>query len=90
VLNVCTGIATTIVDLANTIAGIWGQTPVIDFAPRRDGDIRASIGDAKQALTQLGFAAQTPIAAGLTHTAQFIRLPPPVSTPSLTTDRDVR
>ena len=90
VLNVCTGIATTIVELANTIAGIWGQQPVIDFAPRRDGDIRASIGDARQALAQLGFAAQTPIAAGLTQTALFISPPPPPGTPSLVTERDVR
>lgn len=68
VFNVCTGRATTIRDLAATIAGILGQDPAIAFAPPRAGEIRASLGDPARAASGLGVTAATPLRDGLART----------------------
>lgn len=72
VLNVCTGRPTSITDLADIIAGLVGRTmdqpPDLHFAPRREGDIRASIGDPRHCAELLGFVAQTTLIDGLAET----------------------
>lgn len=68
VYNVCTGRATTVLDLANVIGGIVGHAPRIVFMPPRTGDIRISIGDPEKARAAFGFAADTLIADGLRST----------------------
>ena len=60
VFNVCTGQATSILDLARLL----GAAPVT-HGPARAGDIRHSLGDATHATAALGVAARTPLAEGL-------------------------
>lgn len=68
VLNVCTGRATTVRDLAAIIAEIVGRTPHLSYGPARIGDIRTSIGNPEAAARQLGVRAATAIADGLKKT----------------------
>ena len=74
VVNVCTGTATSILDLALTLGRLAGRMPDIEFAPPREGDIRASVGDAGRARALLGIAAETPLQAGLASTLPIGRL----------------
>ncbi len=60
VFNVCTGRATSILDLASVL----GVTQ-IDHGPARAGDIRHSLGDPRQATETLGVAATVTLAEGL-------------------------
>ena len=65
-LNVCTGRATAIIDLAGLVAAAFGQgQPGLQHGPARTGDIRASLGDPAAAIAALGCAAQTPLETGL-------------------------
>ncbi|SUS03865.1 UDP-glucose 4-epimerase (fragment) [uncultured Defluviicoccus sp.] len=68
VVNVCTGRATSINELARTIAHVLGSEPKIIYRPGRTGDIRASLGDPAHALRMLGHAASTSLADGLALT----------------------
>ncbi len=68
VFNVCTGRATTVRQLAETIARIKGVTLAVDARPERAGDIRVSLGDPGRAEACFGFAAETPLADGLRRT----------------------
>lgn len=74
VLNVCTGVATSILTLAETMGGVAGCQPTIDFGPARIGDIRASLGDPTAAITALRLRAQTSLAAGLSVTCHSLGL----------------
>jgi UDP-glucose 4-epimerase len=65
VANVCTGTATSILELANTLGRLTGRMPEIERAPAREGDIRASVGDAGRARALLGIAAGTALREGL-------------------------
>jgi len=69
VLNVCTGKATSILDLAETIAKVHGATADIRFEPARSGDIRASLGDPALATRTLGHRAGTSLFDGLSRMA---------------------
>jgi UDP-glucose 4-epimerase len=68
VLNVCTGRGTTILDLARTMGRIIGRAPDLDFAPARQGDIRASVGNPQQARALLDVSAETGLEYGLSAT----------------------
>lgn len=68
VLNVSTGRATAILDLARTMARLRGRAPAFAFGPARAGDIRASLGDPSAAAALLGLRAEVPLAAGLAQT----------------------
>ena len=48
VFNVCTGIATSVLDLAHTIAELSGSGPKSRYGPPRAGEIRHSIGSPKR------------------------------------------
>jgi UDP-glucose 4-epimerase len=72
VFNVCTGVGTSILELANTIAELCRTDPQIRFLPERAGDIRASIGSDVLAGRGLGIQAKTRIREGLAHTLQWL------------------
>lgn len=68
VVNVCTGRAVSINELARTMARILGCEAEIIHHPARTGDIRASLGDPGHALRILGLAATTALPDGLAQT----------------------
>jgi UDP-glucose 4-epimerase len=68
VFNVCSGRATSILDLAQTIAGLCGRVPEIVFAAPRSGDIRESLGDPRLAAATLGFSSGVSLRDGLART----------------------
>jgi UDP-glucose 4-epimerase len=68
VFNICTGRATSILALAQTVAELCGRAPEIAFAAPRIGDIRASLGDPQRARERLGFGAQVSLRDGLART----------------------
>ncbi|HYM33018.1 MAG TPA: NAD-dependent epimerase/dehydratase family protein [Candidatus Cybelea sp.] len=68
VFNVCTGIATSIVELAEIIGRIAGRAPRITFGKPRPGDIHTSVGDPRRARELLGVSADTRVADGLALT----------------------
>ena len=72
ILNVCTGTATTVLDLAETVGAILGTRPEITFAPPRKGDIRISLGDPATAKRTLGFTAAADLSSGLGTTLRDI------------------
>jgi UDP-glucose 4-epimerase len=65
VYNVCTGRATSVLGLAETVARILGIRLMPGFGPPRSGEIRHSLGDPAKARRELGFEAGTELAAGL-------------------------
>jgi UDP-glucose 4-epimerase len=65
VLNVCTGRGTTVLDLAHTLARLYGIVPRIRHGAPRDGDIRISIGDPSLAIRHLNTQAGIDIEGGL-------------------------
>jgi len=72
VFNVCTGKGTTVRRLAETIAGLCGNELVVDYRPRRCGEVQLSIGDARRAAEELGFRARTALVDGLTSTLEAL------------------
>ncbi len=68
VFNICSGKATTIQALAETIASVLNISPDISHGPARVGDIYESLGDPARLEETFGFAAETELAAGLTAT----------------------
>jgi len=65
VFNVCTGVSTSILGLAETLGEITGWVPAIAFAPARAGDIRSSLGNPGSARASLRTAPPTALADGL-------------------------
>ena len=65
VLNVCTGRATSVRELAATLARLLGRTPQIGHGPPRPGDIARSLGDPARARELLGVSAATTLEQGL-------------------------
>ncbi|MDB6168653.1 MAG: hypothetical protein JWM88_1517 [Verrucomicrobia bacterium] len=64
-VNICTGRATSLLELAGHFARHYGSVPAPRHAPARTGDVIHSLGDPAAAATQLGFAARTTVAEGL-------------------------
>lgn len=65
VANVCTGSATSVLQLAETLKAMTASEAEITFGPARAGDIRVSIGDPATATARLGLRAETALASGL-------------------------
>jgi UDP-glucose 4-epimerase len=65
VFNICSGTATSVRGLAETIGAICGQAPQITNGPPRAGEIRHSLGARDAAVAELGLATPTPLAEGL-------------------------
>jgi UDP-glucose 4-epimerase len=76
VLNLCTGRATSVLDLAAAIAALClpaGQRPEVRHLPARSGEIRHSVGSPAKARAMLGLAAATPLDAGLAEVIAWLR-----------------
>lgn len=84
VFNICTGTATTLLDLAAQIdrASGGGATPIL-HEPPRSGDIRHSRGDPRAARDRLGFQATIPMRQGLADTLDWMRGTHTVGQPAL-------
>jgi UDP-glucose 4-epimerase len=68
IFNVCTGRATSLLDLVATLAEIVARTPRILHEKPRSADIRHSLGDPAVARLSLGVAVQTTLRDGLRAT----------------------
>ncbi len=65
VLNVCTGKATSVAQLALAMGNLIGCQPDISYGPARAGDIRVSVGNPARASQVLGIAASHSLVDGL-------------------------
>jgi nucleoside-diphosphate-sugar epimerase len=65
VFNVCTGVPTSINQLADTLKEISGKKLKVKHGPARVGDIRSSYGDPAKAAENLGFRAAVDLKQGL-------------------------
>lgn len=65
VLNVCTGLETSLLDLIAAIEAAANCTASTEFAEARSGDIRHSFGNPEALNTQLGVVADTTLVDGL-------------------------
>ena len=65
VFNVCTGVPTSVLDLARTITELAGKVPDIRHRPPRPGDIRDSLGRPDRARLALGLGEPVALRAGL-------------------------
>ncbi len=72
VFNVCTGRATSVLDLARTIAGLHGTAPVIRHGPPRQGEIRHSVGDPSRGRAALGLGDRVALTEGLRALLDFM------------------
>ncbi len=72
VLNVCTGRATSVRDLAETIAGLCGRRADMRFAPARKGEIRHSLGAPEAMQAALGLGDPVPLRHGLAATLNWL------------------
>ena len=72
VFNVCTGKATSVRDLAQTVAELCGTELIVHHRPARCGEVRISIGDPQRATERLGFTAQTTLSDGLGMTLNVL------------------
>lgn len=68
VFNVCTGRATTVLQLAQALATAAGRPTQVLHGPARAGDIRQSLGNPDRAIATLGVQAHTPLEQGLKAT----------------------
>ena len=64
-INVCTGQATSILQLAETLAKITGNDTPVSFGPSRAGDIPKSFGDPQALKARLGIVPSVGLAEGL-------------------------
>ncbi|MGA3001010.1 MAG: NAD-dependent epimerase/dehydratase family protein [Acetobacteraceae bacterium] len=73
VFNVCTGQATSILELAHFIGKLAGKHPNVNHIPVQAGDIRHSLGDPTNMRKALGLSCMVPLSVGLVkllaHTA---------------------
>ncbi len=76
VFNVCTGIATSIIELAGTIAALVGRPAEMRHVPARAGEIRHSVGSPDLARQVLGLPPQEALREGLRRVLDW--LVPPV------------
>lgn len=71
-LNVCTGESISVNALADMLGELCEQELQIDYAAPREGDIRASVGDALWATNYLNISAGTPLRKGLSQTLDWL------------------
>ncbi|MBK1658287.1 NAD-dependent epimerase/dehydratase family protein [Paracraurococcus ruber] len=84
VLNVCTGRATSVRELAETIAAACGVPAEIRQRPPRAGEIRHSLGDATRLRALLGPGAPRGLRAGLEEVVAWLRVGRPGLVPGST------
>ena len=74
IYNVCTGLSTSILQLAKTLFAVSGTTPEIDFKAARSGDIFTSLGQPKKAQTGLNIEAKVELGKGLKMTVSALSI----------------
>lgn len=72
VLNVCTGKAISVTELAVLVAELIGKPAQITHLPARLGEIAHSVGSRSEALSRLKLAAPTPLREGLAATLDWL------------------
>lgn len=73
-INIGTPRETKIIDLANMINKITGNTEAIEYIPRREWDnILSRRPDISKARRLLGFKPKTPLSKGLIHTTRWVK-----------------
>jgi len=72
IYNVCTGIPTTLVELAQNLEELTGKTFGHVFKPARVGDIERSLGDPSKLYEQLEIKPETTLKLGLKETLESI------------------
>jgi UDP-glucose 4-epimerase len=65
VSNVCTGVETSVLQLAEALGQVIGVAPRIETGPARAGDIRRSVGSTERAVASLGVRARVGLEEGL-------------------------
>jgi UDP-glucose 4-epimerase len=73
VFNVCTGRATSVLELARTVASLRGKSLKIEFRPERQGEVRHSYGDPTLGRQMLGLETSTALEIGLAATLAWFR-----------------
>lgn len=73
ITNVCTGEATSVMDLAQAILRESGSNSRVEFGPPRAGDILHSRGNPTFAERAIGFRASVPLNSGLAQTLEWFR-----------------
>lgn len=73
VLNVCTGRAISVLELAETVAQACGTRPEIRHRPPRAGEIRHSRGDNRRLHDELSVRAETGLREGLDEVVGWLR-----------------
>ena len=73
VVNIGTGVATSVNDLYARLARLAGVTRPSRHGPARPGEQRKSVLDASRAKALLGWVAATPLDAGLAKTLEYFR-----------------
>jgi UDP-glucose 4-epimerase len=66
--NVGTGVATSVVDLANTLLSVAGVRTPIEFAPKRPGELQDSCLNVDKSRAVLGWVPRMSLAEGLANT----------------------
>jgi UDP-glucose 4-epimerase len=82
--NVGTGVATSVVEVAETLRRASGREAPIEFAPKRPGEQQASFLVVNKATTLLGWRPRVGLEAGLADTFAWFAARESQSTPSLT------
>ncbi|MBX5453769.1 MAG: NAD-dependent epimerase/dehydratase family protein [Acidobacteriia bacterium] len=72
VLNICTGIGTSIEALAKLVSELGGRQLQIRFSPARPGEIRNSVGSPARAAAALGLSQPTTLREGLPHVLRWL------------------
>lgn len=70
--NVCTGNATSLLDLVSTLNALCGTDAKPQFAPAREGDIKHSLGSPSYTSAALGMHAETSLKDGLTKLLTYL------------------
>jgi UDP-glucose 4-epimerase len=81
VVNVGTGVAQSVLGLADTVARLASHGLPHRFGPPRPGDVRSSTADTARARHLLGFVASSPLEAGLEATLAWYRSRPAAPRP---------
>jgi UDP-glucose 4-epimerase len=71
-VNVCTGRATSVLDLAHILSALHGNASAISHGLARLGDIRQSLGNPAKAIALLGVAAEVKLRDGLALTLKSL------------------
>lgn len=74
VLNLCTGSATSVNDLAATLFALSGAPVSLRHGPPRPGEIRHSVGVRSRAEALLGLSSPTPLVEGLANVLTWLGL----------------